>query len=123
MNLQGRLRTRGIALDLVRPLGQIADPQIRGEMDEDAIRPGIDSSNLQMRGNRTTTIFAIGKMSKSDVGFTDSFFRVPGLMWFWNPDTPQMLGIDICPRGIQGIMNPLCQGLIILLLPAIVIVH
>ena len=37
-NLQGRWKTRGTALDLARPLGLIAGPQIRGEMDEGAIQ-------------------------------------------------------------------------------------
>ena len=60
-------------LDLVRPLGQIVDPQIHGETDEGVIRPWIDALNRQMRGNRTITILAIDKTSKLDKGFINSF--------------------------------------------------
>lgn len=80
-NLQDRRKTRGTVLDLARPLGLIADPRIRGEMDEDATQRSTDFLNRQMRGNRIIMILAIDKTSKLDMGFVCLiFYWASGLM-------------------------------------------
>ena len=73
-NLQGRWKSRGVAQDLAHPLGLIVDPQIRGEMDENAIPPRTDFSNRRIHGNRAITIFAIDKTSKLNAGFVNLCF-------------------------------------------------
>lgn len=77
-NLRDQWKTRGTVQDLARPLGLIAGPRNRGEMDKGAIQLGTDRLNRQMRGNRTITIFAIDKTSKLDMGFVGFFFSRGG---------------------------------------------
>ena len=76
-NLQGPWKTRGTVLGPARPLGLIAGPQIRGEMDEGAMQRLTDFLNRQMHGNRTITILAIDKTSELDMISVVLFFSGP----------------------------------------------